>query len=55
MTNKNIQYVEVISDVELQALIGGDGGGVLETLTKDCPDVVSSVCDPFGVFCKNCE
>ncbi|MFC4402495.1 type A2 lanthipeptide [Gracilibacillus xinjiangensis] len=47
-------YVDIISDNELEALVGGDGG-LVETLTKDCPDVVSSVCDPWGIFCKNCE
>lgn len=50
-------YVQVASDKELELLVGGAGAGVVKTLTKDCPEVVSQVCGSFFGWvsaCKNC-
>lgn len=49
-------FIQVTNDEELELMIGG-GDGILETLTKDCPDVVSEVCIGPGWLqvCKSCE
>lgn len=49
-------FVQTVSDEELELLIGGDGNGFVKTLTKDCPQVVSEICvSGLGVtVCKDC-
>lgn len=36
-----LEAIENVSDEELETLVGA--GGVVPTVTKDCPDTVSSV------------
>lgn len=65
---KRQQLVQVVSDTELEVLIGGEGPGIVKTLTKDCPNVLSEVCGGISAGvehvvgvqldasgCKNCE
>lgn len=65
---KRQQLVQVVSDTELEVLIGGKGPGLVKTLTKDCPEVLSEVCAGISAgvehvvgaqigasACKNCE
>ena len=49
-----MQAIEDVTDVELEQMTGGD---YVPTVTKDCPDFVSSVCVsfPFLSACKNCD
>lgn len=49
-------FVETVSDQELEMLIGGSGSGWIKTLTKDCPNFISSICaGTFVTVCKNCS
>ncbi|WP_211110571.1 type A2 lanthipeptide [Priestia megaterium] len=45
--------IEDVQDSELEQLTGGQ----VPTITKDCPNTVSSVCVtfPFISACKNCD
>lgn len=49
-------YVDFLSDEELELLVGGSGSGYVKTLTKDCPNVVSGVHISIGPISidKNC-
>lgn len=49
-------YVEFVSDEELELLIGGKGSGHVPTITKDCPNVISGVTINVGPISvsKNC-
>ncbi|MGX7389643.1 hypothetical protein B8A42_09300 [Dolosigranulum pigrum] len=68
MQEKRQQLVQVVSDTELEVLIGGKGPGLVKTLTKDYPEVLSEVCGGIAASveyvvgaqidasgCKNCE
>lgn len=50
-------YVEMMSDEELELLVGGEGSGAVPTLTKDCPNVVSKISISIGPIEveKSCE
>ena len=50
-------YVETLSDEELELLIGGKkGAGVVKTITKDCPNFIGGVSINVGPISisKNC-
>ncbi|CCF02700.1 MULTISPECIES: type A2 lanthipeptide [Streptococcaceae] len=52
---ENQIFVETVSDQELEMLIGGADRGWIKTLTKDCPNVISSICaGTIITACKNC-
>lgn len=59
MKNKAEVYaldaIETVSDEELETLVGA--GGIVPTVTKDCPDVVSGVSISAGPISvdKNCD
>lgn len=41
-------YVDFLSDEELELLVGGAGSGVVKTITKDCPGVISGISVTIG-------
>ncbi|MFC0560809.1 type A2 lanthipeptide [Halalkalibacter alkalisediminis] len=50
-----LSAIEDVTDAELELMVGGSG--LIPTVTKDCPNFVSSVCVGFGFIsgCKDCK
>ncbi|MCE4958041.1 type A2 lanthipeptide [Macrococcoides caseolyticum] len=50
-----LEAIENVTDEELETLVGA--GGIVPTVTKDCPDTVSGVSVNVGPISvdKNCE
>ena len=52
---ENQIFVETVSDQELEMLIGGADRGWIKTLTKDSPNLISTICaGTINTACKIC-